>query len=263
MLGAGAGGLVFTDVRRNQLLVLKNDGTAEPLRDPSGKRQRQRPRRRGAARHLRAPDPARGAPGGGRKPHRSRPTGFEGKPLNSPNDAVLASDGAIWFTDPVFGIRQPDEGLQAEPEQSARRVYRIDPSGRLDAMVDTLDQPNGIAFSPDGRTLYVAESGAAMNPEGPRGVVAFPIQADGRPARDAFSQVSRAVCPTDLQWTRRAVSMQLRGRRARLRPRRRLARAHRDAGSRRKRRLRRRGRPPPFVASCSSIHAIDLKVRGL
>ncbi len=102
-----------------------------------------------------------------------------GRRLNSPNDLAIAADGSIWFTDPIFGITQPDEGLPAEPEQAGRCVYRIDPGGSLGIVTDALDQPNGIAFSPDGRTLYVSDAGAALNGEGPRAIHAFDV-VDGR-----------------------------------------------------------------------------------
>ncbi|HEV7438744.1 MAG TPA: SMP-30/gluconolactonase/LRE family protein [Methylobacterium sp.] len=104
----------------------------------------------------------------------------DGKPLNAPNDVTLGPDGALWFTDPVFGIRQPDEGLVAEPAQGARRIYRIDPSGQLDAMTDAVGQPNGLAFAPDGRILYVSDASAALNPEAARSILAFPVGPDRR-----------------------------------------------------------------------------------
>jgi gluconolactonase len=81
---------------------------------------------------------------------------FEGKRLNSPNDLVVGPDGAIWFTDPPYGL----EGVDASPlkEQSANRVYRLAPDGHLTAIESELRFPNGIAFSPNGRTLYVSNS---------------------------------------------------------------------------------------------------------
>ena len=86
---------------------------------------------------------------------------FEGRRLNSPNDIVCASDGSIWFTDPPFGIHGWWEGERAEPELPFQGVFRIDPhSGRLEAMLTDLAGPNGLAFSPDERTLYVVESRA-------------------------------------------------------------------------------------------------------
>ena len=85
-------------------------------------------------------------------------THFEGKRLNSPNDIVVAADGAIWFTDPTFGLVMPSQGYLADPELDHRSVYRFDPaSGALRRMAD-FEQPNGLAFSPDGRTLYVSDT---------------------------------------------------------------------------------------------------------
>ena len=85
---------------------------------------------------------------------------FEGKRLNSPNDIVCARDGALWFTDPPFGIQGHWEGEPAEPELPFQGVYRLDASGRLQAMLTDLAGPNGLAFSPDGSVLYVVESRA-------------------------------------------------------------------------------------------------------
>ena len=85
---------------------------------------------------------------------------FEGKRLNSPNDIVCARDGGIWFTDPLFGIAGWWEGAPAESE-TPWAVYRIDPaSGALQRMIDDLAAPNGLAFSPDEKVLYVVESRA-------------------------------------------------------------------------------------------------------
>ena len=85
---------------------------------------------------------------------------FEGRPLNSPNDIVCAHDGAIWFTDPPFGIAGWWEGEPAVAEQP-HGVYRIAPdTGVLERVLDDLQGPNGLAFSPDEKTLYVVESRA-------------------------------------------------------------------------------------------------------
>ena len=85
---------------------------------------------------------------------------FEGKRLNSPNDIVCAQDGGIWFTDPLFGILSHWEGEPADSELPMA-VYRIDPaSGALQKMIDDIAAPNGLAFSPDERLLYVVESRA-------------------------------------------------------------------------------------------------------
>ncbi len=83
---------------------------------------------------------------------------FDGKRLNSPNDVVVKSDGSIWFTDPAFGISGYYEGEKADAELPMA-VYRIDAvTGRTTKMTDTVDGPNGLAFSPDESILYVVAS---------------------------------------------------------------------------------------------------------
>ena len=74
---------------------------------------------------------------------------FEGKRLNSPNDVVVKSDGSIWFTDPAFGLLSDYEGERAEQELPLA-FYRLDPAtGQLTMLDDTVEAPNGLAFSPD------------------------------------------------------------------------------------------------------------------
>ena len=88
---------------------------------------------------------------------------FQGKRLNSPNDVVVASDGAIWFTDPPFGLSSFYEGTIAEPELNAN-VYRVDPlTGEAAIAADDVLGPNGLCFSPDEKRLYVVEFRAAPN----------------------------------------------------------------------------------------------------
>ncbi|GAA4343973.1 SMP-30/gluconolactonase/LRE family protein [Pigmentiphaga soli] len=100
---------------------------------------------------------------------------YRGRRLNSPNDVVVRSDGSIWFTDPPFGIVGYYQGEKAEQELPAA-IYRIDPhSGELALMCDTVDGPNGLAFSPDEKQLYVIESRSR-----PRNVLVFDVAADGR-----------------------------------------------------------------------------------
>jgi gluconolactonase len=83
--------------------------------------------------------------------------GWGGLRLNSPNDVVVRHDGTIWFTDPSYGYLQ---GFRPEP-QLGDYVYRFDPaSGRLSAVADCFDKPNGLAFSPDEQILYITDSGA-------------------------------------------------------------------------------------------------------
>ncbi|MGP9539167.1 SMP-30/gluconolactonase/LRE family protein [Brachybacterium sp. AOP43-C2-M15] len=79
--------------------------------------------------------------------------------LNSPNDVVEKSDGTIWFTDPSYGIKRPEEGHAGEEEYGDRYVFRFDPvSGSLRPVVIDVEAPNGLAFSPDESILYVSDS---------------------------------------------------------------------------------------------------------
>lgn len=88
---------------------------------------------------------------------------FEGKPLNSPNDVVVKSDGSIWFTDPPFGIGGNYEGRRAKSEVG-QNVYRLDPETKeLSVVADDVLGPNGLAFSPDESRLYIVESRATPN----------------------------------------------------------------------------------------------------
>jgi len=112
---------------------------------------------------------------------------FEGKRLNSPNDIIEHDDGSIWFSDPTYGILSDSEGYRALAEQTANRVYRLDPATReLEAQIDQLKMPNGLCFSPDFHFLYVADSAADMGPEvpfdeaGPRNVYMFRLDERGR-----------------------------------------------------------------------------------
>ncbi len=85
---------------------------------------------------------------------------YDGKRLNSPNDIVCQRSGAVWFTDPPFGILGWWEGAPATPELP-HGVYRIDPdTGRVVMVLDDLQGSNGLAFSPDESVLYVVESRA-------------------------------------------------------------------------------------------------------
>jgi gluconolactonase len=102
---------------------------------------------------------------------------FRGLPLNSPNDVVVAPDGAVWFTDPSYGHLQ---GFKPKP-LLGDNVYRFD-GARLDIVEDSFDKPNGLAFSPDGSTLYVGDSGAnhepgSFEPSRPHEIRAFDVVA--------------------------------------------------------------------------------------
>jgi len=111
---------------------------------------------------------------------------YQGKKLNSPNDVAVKSDGSIWFTDPPYGILSEYEGDRAESEIGASLVYRLDPgSGEIAVVADSFDKPNGLAFSPDESILYIADTGASHDPDGPRHIRAFAVSDDGRSLRDS------------------------------------------------------------------------------
>lgn len=127
---------------------------------------------------------------------------FEGARLNSPNDVVEAWDGAVWFTDPTYGILTDYEGARAEPEQSENRVYRIAlGTGDITAEISDLSMPNGLSISADRAWIFVADSGADMGPEvpfndaGPRDVYRYPLSQNGHVGGDGqwFCKVLQAV----------------------------------------------------------------------
>src|SRR6201990_1706011 len=100
---------------------------------------------------------------------------FNGKPLNSPNDVVVKSDGSIWFTDPIFGLLGNYEGYKAEP-QIEPNVYRLDAAtGKATIVAEGVLGPNGLAFSPDEKILYVVESRGEPN----RKILAYDVSPYG------------------------------------------------------------------------------------
>jgi gluconolactonase len=91
----------------------------------------------------------------------------EGTRLNAPNDLIVAVDGAIWFSDPTFGLENPKQGVPGHSESGQTAICRIGPDGAAQRMID-MAQPNGLAFSPDGHILY-----ASQTPEHGKGDVAI------------------------------------------------------------------------------------------
>lgn len=104
---------------------------------------------------------------------------FKGDRLNSPNDVVVASDGGIWFSDPVYGIRSAYEGLPAKQEIEGQHVYRICPH-TFDCVQVTNDffAPNGLAFSCDESRLYIVESGDSYSESTESCIRAFSVSQD-------------------------------------------------------------------------------------
>jgi gluconolactonase len=118
---------------------------------------------------------------------------YQGKPLNSPNDVVVKSDGSVWFTDPSYGCLQfPQECYLPT------NVYRFDPqSGDLAVVTDELKMPNGIAFSPDEKILYIIDSAAIQAPHtyyetNPHVIYAFDVVENGKKIinKRVFAEVS-------------------------------------------------------------------------
>ncbi len=124
---------------------------------------------------------------------------FNGKKLNSPNDIVPHPDGSIWFTDPPYGDSlfegQPDTGGKVNPaigapdgggltRQLPNSIYRVDKSGRIDLVTDEVEDPNGLCFSPDYKTLYVCNTGAGPGDTkgGPGNILAYDVSGDNKVA---------------------------------------------------------------------------------
>jgi len=171
--------LVFSDIPNERMMRYdETDGSVSVFRQPSGfsnGNTRDRQGRLVTCEH------------GGRRVTRTEHDGsltvladsFEGKRLNSPNDVVVRSDGSVWFTDPTYGIDSDYEGHAAPSEIGASHVYRIAPDGTVSAVATDFVKPNGLAFSPDERALYVADTGATHVPDGPRHIRRFDVSDDG------------------------------------------------------------------------------------
>lgn len=111
---------------------------------------------------------------------------YQGKRLNSPNDVVVKSDGSIWFTDPPYDILSDYEGEKAESELGKNHVFRVDPNGALTSVADDFDRPNGLAFSPDEKRLYIADSGPAKH------MRVFDVSSDGKLGNGSLFAVGTA-----------------------------------------------------------------------
>ncbi len=159
------GYLLFSDIPANTIYRWSPEDSISVFRKPSGNSNGLTYDRQGrliACEH------------GNRRVSRTEPDGtitalathFRGKRLNSPNDVVVKSDGSIYFTDPPYGVRDEDRELDFQG------VYRLDPDGALTLLVDDFEKPNGLAFSVDEKTLYIADTPR-------RHVRAFDVLEDG------------------------------------------------------------------------------------
>jgi gluconolactonase len=159
------GYLLFSDIPANRIFKWTPKDGAQVWREPSGQSNGltlDREQRLIACEH------------GNRRVSRTEADGtvvaladrYQGGRLNSPNDVVVKSDGSVYFTDPPYGIEP------GEREQPVNGVYRIQPDGPLELLVDDFDRPNGLAFSPDESILYIDDSPR-------RHVRAFDLRPDG------------------------------------------------------------------------------------
>ena len=174
---------------------------------------------------------------------------FDGKRLNSPNDVIVKSDGSIWFTDPVFGLLGNYEGYKAEPEIDMN-VYRIDgATGKATIVAEGVLGPNGLAFSPDEKILYVIESRGVPN----RKILAYDVSPSGDKLSNKRVFVDAGPgTPDGFRIRHRRQSLVRLGhgrsrtrRRRGVRPRRRHDRPHRAARALRQSLLRRLEAQPP------------------
>ena len=101
---------------------------------------------------------------------------YQGKKFNAPNDVIVKSDDSIWFTDPLYGISGEWEGSPAKPEQDTTNVYRVGTDGKVTAVITDITNPNGLAFSPDEKKLYVVQSQGDPYSS----IWSFDVSADGK-----------------------------------------------------------------------------------
>ncbi len=114
----------------------------------------------------------------------------EGSRLNAPNDLIVAPDGAIWFSDPTFGLENPRQGVPGHTESGRTAICRIGNDGMVRRMVD-MAQPNGLAFSPDQRTLYASQT--PEHGEGEVAIYAFDWDGTTLSNRRRFATVAEGV----------------------------------------------------------------------
>lgn len=179
------GSLLFSDIPANRIYEVK--GEARVYRAPSGQSNGLTFDQQGrllACEHLT------------RRVTRTEKDGsltvlaerYEGKRLNSPNDAVVKSDGSIYFTDPPYGVAGDKRELNFQG------VYRITPNGKLELLVKDFDMPNGLCFSPDEKRLYIADSSNL------RHIRVFDVAADGALANGrVFAKLAEGGVPDGMK----------------------------------------------------------------
>lgn len=175
-----AGNIYFSDIAGNRILKMDPQGAVTTFRADSGRTNGNTFDSRG---RLISCEGAENGPGGRRRVVRTDLTTgqvevltehYEGKRYNSPNDVVVDPHGRIWFTDPLYA---PDRSIM---EHQHEAVYRIDADGKVTRVITqpAIGRPNGLAVTPDGKTLYVVDSNY-IRPDGNRKIWAFDIADDG------------------------------------------------------------------------------------
>ena len=184
--------VLFSDIPSDRILRWSEAGGLSIFREPSGYANGATRDREGRVVHCEH---------GTRRVSRTEPDGtvttladrYGGGRLNSPNDAVVTPDGAIWFTDPPYGIASDVEGHKADSEQEGNNVFRLDPaSGALEILTGSMEEPNGLAFSPDPSLLYIADSSLADGRGANHQIMVFDV-VDGR--RIANGRVFAVIDP--------------------------------------------------------------------
>lgn len=160
----GDGTLLFSDIPASRIYRVGADGALDVHREPS---------RQSNGLTLDLDGALLSCEHEGRRVSRERDgaladvaSHYDGKSLNSPNDIIVRSDGRIFFTDPPYGIREEQRELPFNG------VFTVAPDGALTLLCDDFDRPNGLALSPDERTLYIADTNRLH-------VRAFDVAADG------------------------------------------------------------------------------------
>jgi gluconolactonase len=175
-----AGNVYFSDIAGNRILNRDTAGNVTTFRADSGRTNGNTFDAQG---RLVSCEGAENGPGGRRRIVRTDLTSgrieviterYEGKRYNSPNDVVVDPQGRIWFTDPLYA---PDRSIM---EHEHEAVYRVDINGTVHRVITqpTIGRPNGLAITPDGKTLYLVDSNY-IRPDGNRKIWAFDIGADG------------------------------------------------------------------------------------
>lgn len=171
--------LVWSDIPNNRLMQWSEKDGASVFRSPCGNTNGNTVDLQGRILSCET---------SGRKVSRTEPDGsvvtvvdrYRGRRLTSPNDIVVKSDGSVWFTDPDYGALHPELGHGEKAEQDRNGVYHVVPeTGEITRVSGDFDKPNGIAFSPDEKTLYVSDTGRTHGEFRNHHIVAFDVGSDG------------------------------------------------------------------------------------